>query len=336
MSGTAPHQVQVMLTERCNLECVHCAVPEEDSPAARELSGAEWEQVIDDLAMRGVKSLVFSGGEALIRPEAVGLLRRALANGIPQTTLVANMSVFSPRIAAEIAAAQRAFPSFGLQISIDGASASTHDWMRGEGQFARLQKNCETLRELGGAVSGVNSMLHRGNVHELEELALLARALGAANLRLFPIAALGRGVNLQASVLDEQAWRDVFRRLPALQQQTGLDIMCMGPVLGGSPSTDELAPNPNGENPNRLLLGPDGEIFLCPPLRHRRLGLASQTKGPERWAEVFINAEQLVRAHCHRCAYLLLCVGVKAREPTRTAPTQRFSPPDRLVALGKG
>ena len=34
-------QLQLLLTERCNLRCAHCAVPEETSPALSELTGED-------------------------------------------------------------------------------------------------------------------------------------------------------------------------------------------------------------------------------------------------------------------------------------------------------
>ena len=53
-------QLQLLLTERCNLSCTHCAVPEEDSPAPNELDTETWLGFVDEVMGAGVRRLVLS------------------------------------------------------------------------------------------------------------------------------------------------------------------------------------------------------------------------------------------------------------------------------------
>lgn len=309
-----PDQVQVLLTERCNLRCRHCAVPAEDSPALSELDPNEWQRFVNVLAAAGVRSFVLSGGEALLRADAIALLCHAQDAGIAQTTVVTNLSIVTSEGSKAIAAAQQHYRDFALQVSIDGASAETHDWMRGRGQHGVLRRNAERLAQDGARITGVNSVLHAGNVREFDAIADLAVELGAWNLRLFPIAALGRGVEVRESDLGPDGWDAVIARLPELRARTGLDIVAMGPILDRL-GTSPFGPRPSATTSPRLIAGPDGELFVCPPMRTLSLGHVRDVKTAADWQGIVARAGAVVESACHRCEFLLLCVGVDAHDP---------------------
>ncbi len=313
-----PRQVQMMITERCNLRCKHCAVPEEDSPADHELTTSAWLNYIGLLAKSGIHSLVISGGEAFLRNDIVQLAVYAHEQGMQQTTIVTNTSLITPQIAQEIASAQKKYPHFGVQISIDGASSATHDWMRGRGSFNVLLRNVTRLMEQGGAVTGVNTVLHRGNYIEFEAIAELTYSICAQNWRLFPIAELGRGTNIQNVVLTVSEWREIFRALPTLREKYQMDIMSMGPILGeDAQGEDGLVPNPNAYRTSTYCVGPDGDFFVCPPLRQYSLGKITLLEVGNNWQQAIQKGDKLTRDTCSNCKFLLLCVGVNANQPLR-------------------
>jgi radical SAM protein with 4Fe4S-binding SPASM domain len=70
-----PISLQLGLTDRCNLHCVHCyAIPEE----RRELTTAEVEDVLAQAAAAGTFTLMLTGGEVLCRRDLPAILARAL------------------------------------------------------------------------------------------------------------------------------------------------------------------------------------------------------------------------------------------------------------------
>jgi radical SAM protein with 4Fe4S-binding SPASM domain len=315
-----PAQVQILLTERCNLRCRHCAVPEEDSPAEDELDGALWRAFVAQLAREGVRSLVLSGGEALLRPEAVGLAVHALESGMERTTLVTNGLLFRGDIPARIAAAQRRFRHFGVHVSLDGSSPQTHDWMRGKGSFRRTLRSLDRLFAAGGRITGLHTVLHRGNLHEVDQCAQLAASLGAQVWTVFPIAALGRGIGIQAQRLDEASWRALLHRFTDLEKRHGLTIGVMGPVLGdewsaAAPDT----PRPRAEHAQQTCVGPDGSVFTCPPLRDRPAGSVQDVVRQSSWAPTAERAGDLLTSECSSCKLILLCTGVDLSAPLRPA-----------------
>src|SRR3972149_6059243 len=58
---------------RCNLRCIHCYADSRNERYAHELTTAEAEAMIEDLAQFGVPVLLFSGGEPILRRDMLRL-----------------------------------------------------------------------------------------------------------------------------------------------------------------------------------------------------------------------------------------------------------------------
>ncbi|GLY50574.1 radical SAM protein [Lentzea sp. NBRC 102530] len=317
-NGAYPHNVQLIVTERCNLACRHCAVPEEDSPAGTELTIDDWKAFTTLLDGAGVRSLTISGGEALLRHGVMDLTEHACALRFDQVCLVSNGLVMREPDRVAVARLQRQSHAFGYHVSLDGASARTHDWMRGQGAWARTWRNLERLRAAGGRVDGVQVVLHEGNADELEQLAHQARELGSRVVVVFPHAAIGRARRTPHG-LTPDGWSEVYRRTAALEAATGLSIVLMGPVLIDEwPDSASVVPNPATPTSMNMCVGPDGEAFTCPPLRPRSLGAVGDLlSGADSFDAVAARGGLLTHEVCGTCKFQLLCTGVNRAQPWR-------------------
>lgn len=57
------------MTRRCNLRCIHCYSSSQNIQYSDEMTTAEAEEMIEDLAAFGCPVLLFSGGEPLMRED---------------------------------------------------------------------------------------------------------------------------------------------------------------------------------------------------------------------------------------------------------------------------
>lgn len=334
---TFPHQVQLMLTERCNLRCAHCAVPAEDSPADHELRTAEWCRFIAVLSDAGVADLVISGGEALLRRDAIELATYAHEVGIPRTTIITNGMRFNPKTNDAIIAAQAAHRGFGVHVSLDGASAATHDWMRGSGSFDAIMSGIAALTASGGRITGIHTVFHRGNIDEFDDVASYVHGLGAENWTLFPIASVGRGRGIQDHALSKTEWEQLFEQGRSAAARYGLDVAPMGPILVDEWPAEPGAPVPQGRNElsSRLCVGPDGAVFSCPPLRGAPVGNSTEIGEASDWASVAARGQSLVEEHCPTCRFKFLCVGSRLDADLISYPheTSPVDPSETVPAL---
>ncbi|MEV6072042.1 radical SAM protein [Nocardia sp. NPDC052001] len=321
-----------MITERCNLKCVHCAVPEEDSPVSSELTTAEWDAFIALIAAEGVEALTISGGEASLRADAP-LLLEAAAQRIARVTLLTNGLIRNSAI-AEFVAVQQRHPHVGMHVSVDGASAATHDIIRGRGTFRATYSRLEALRAAGGAVTGVHTVLHRDNLDEFDDMVALVLGLGASVWTVFPVAALGRARHGGLTSLTPEQWAAVTARLADVRSRLGLDVGQMGPVLNDDwPSHMPMTPRGRSEVSHNVVVGPDGAIFTCPPLRDHLLGTVRSQHTASDWHTTLRAGEAIVESVCRSCQFRLLCTGIDPDRPFQLVEEPRWAGrPDGVLA----
>lgn len=177
------------LTDRCNLSCTHCySASGPESPTGGELTTAEARAFIDDLAAAGIPLVIFTGGEPLVRSDLWELAEYCRAKGI-KTALSTNGTLITGEVARKI-------KDSGIEyagISLDGATAATHDRFRNTpGAFDRAVAAFARCRE-AGVRCGVRVTLNSENRDELGPLVDLARRIGASRFCLYWLVPCGRG-----------------------------------------------------------------------------------------------------------------------------------------------
>ena len=106
------------LTFGCNERCRHCYIPAPDN----ELSRDEWTGLMDDLADLGCLRLVLTGGEVLLHPHFLDLLRYARRKRFA-VDIFTNGLLLDDRILEDIA---ECYPRT-IQFSLYGVSEALHD-----------------------------------------------------------------------------------------------------------------------------------------------------------------------------------------------------------------
>jgi len=170
-----PLVAELFLTENCNLRCISCACWRERTRG--ELTTEEWKDVLRQLVDLRIHKVNFTGGEPLIRKDAVELMRYARDIGIRRQHLNTNaIRLTDARRAAVLAAGVRSF-----NVSVDGPDAATHDHIRGRrGAFELTVRHLEGLiaeRERHRLKIRMNFTVMRNNVSALPDVARLAQRL---------------------------------------------------------------------------------------------------------------------------------------------------------------
>ena len=253
------------LTYACNLQCVHCL----SSSGRRdpgELSTAEAERVIDELADMQVFYINIGGGEPTLRPDFWELIDYAADRGIG-VKFSTNGSRIDEAAARRLAAADYV----DVQISIDGADAATNDAVRGPGAFAAAVSAMDRLCRAGFEGFKVSVVATRHNIAQLDALEALA-ARHRAQLRLTRLRPSGRGAN---------TWSELR---PTAEQQVELHrwLLDRPQVLTGDSffhlsALGEPLPGLNLCGAGRVvcLIDPVGDVYACPFVLHDRFRAGS-------------------------------------------------------------
>ncbi len=201
--AVAPLTVAWEITRACPLRCLHCRADAQHRRDDRELTTDQGVALIDDAAEMGTRVLVITGGDPLARPDAFDLLSAVRDSGMhagfsPSVT---------PRLTRAALAGAVAAGAATVHVSLDGASAETHDAFRGvRGSFARTLGAIETAHAEGARLQ-VGTSVTRATVGDLPTIVPLLT--GKIDLwTLFFLVPTGRAET--DAVLDADAHEEVL------------------------------------------------------------------------------------------------------------------------------
>ena len=181
-------------TRACGLACRHCRASAIAHSLPGELTDAEARSFLASLSGFGSPRpvLVVTGGDVLERRGLDTLLARAAELKLP----IALAPSVTPLLTDERVAALRRTGIKVMSISLDGATAATHDRVRGiDGHFTATLAAIQRLRRHGITVQ-VNTVAMRDTVAELPRVARIVKESGASIWEVFFLVQVGRGSDL--------------------------------------------------------------------------------------------------------------------------------------------
>lgn len=154
--------LQLHLTNACNLRCEHCYVSS-GIAFEEEVHLAAWQRIVDVAVARYKTVYVsISGGEPLLVPWLPTLLRHIKAYGL-RVALLSNGMLWTEKRTAELGGYVDL-----VNVSLDGASDSVHDAIRGRGSFRQALRGIGRIGAAGIEV-GINVCLMKSNLGDIEE-----------------------------------------------------------------------------------------------------------------------------------------------------------------------
>lgn len=316
-----PFIASYAVTAACNLECKHC-YSTSGSPLSNELSTEEAISAIRQLAALGVRLLIFDGGEPLLRKDLSQLVAAARDAGLRPV-----MGTNGWFLSAEQARRLKSSGLRAVQISLDGADASTHDAFRGvEGSFGRVldaAKNCASA----GLNFQIAPTMHKKNFEQWEEIVTVAKELGADAVETFEFVASGRAAeNAAEYALSQEQRRLLLQRVVKAQERDpdfthrliGIPQYYVSASLtvGEDILTGSFVRSCCAAGTRYLTIMPDGEVLPCMVLPVTAGRLREQPL-EKIWkqADVFrvLRNRRGLESPCGECRFSETCGGARCR-----------------------
>ena len=216
----APLFLPWQLTNRCRARCIACC--EESGPRAAwrdELTADEAKRLARDIAAADIPYVAFGGGEPMGVPHAWEIFEVLAAAGVA-IKLETEGSYIDEAAADRLAA----LPVQCIQISVDGATAATHERMRPGASFASATAALRRLAARGTKPQMV-FVPTRLNLAEIGAAYDLAAELGCDVFVTGPLMRLGRAALDWAQLAPSpEAWRDAAAKLQAHAAATGSPV----------------------------------------------------------------------------------------------------------------
>lgn len=184
-----PTVCTLQLTTRCQANCIHCSAAKYQRAGASELSTDFWKQVVRESEALGSVTIVFTGGEPLLRSDIFELIEWVDKDeAIPM--IFSNGLLLNDENVRKLAEAGL----WGIHISLDSPDPAAHDSMRRvPGCFDKAVDGLKRCKD-AGIIAGISTYatperLRSGQVVEMIEL---ARSAGADEVTIFDVVPTGR------------------------------------------------------------------------------------------------------------------------------------------------
>jgi len=246
-----PKTVYLHVTKACNMHCTYCYF-EAGTPIENELTLDELRVLFRELVSIKPQTLVFTGGEPLLRKDLFDMaqaFRKANPDKTIRLRLISNGTLINRENARRIA-----FAFDEVRISVDGPRA-INDKIRGAGTFESAMNAIRNLRD-SGIYPSVSITITSLNISHLQSfLSFLFRKKFITEFHLSPFRPVGRGASVRnleypwrkAQLVVANFWQKQFEAPRKLKEPKAYSLMsCRNCGVG-----------------SYINIHPDGAIYPC-------------------------------------------------------------------------
>jgi radical SAM protein with 4Fe4S-binding SPASM domain len=319
-----PRLIAFEVTRRCRFNCRHCRADADRAACGDELSTEQCKRILDAVAAYEKCVVILTGGEPTERGDIVELVRHGRSLGLRIVMATCGYSIDDASLAVLKDAGVLA-----LSISLDGATAQTHDaFRRTPGAFDAAVRAAQAARRAGLRFQ-INTTITRGNLAEIPAIAEKARQLGAYCFNPFILVPTGRGEEIAGEILEPQQYAELLADLLQLKTDLSIELrVTCGPQYARVYREANL-PEPRVHTSGCMggrgfgFISHRGDVQTCGFLD---ISAGNLVENGYDFAAIWdhspfldeIRDVQSYKGPCGRCACLRVCGGCRARAYTMT------------------
>jgi len=166
--GRPVTNLRISLTSRCNLSCIYCHAEGEKNPES-EMSADEIIAIMQTAAKFGIRNIKFTGGEPLIRPDILQIIR-AVPKGI-EASITTNGILL-----ADMAADLKAAGLRRVNVSLDSLNHETYKKITGSDRLGEVLAGIDAALKVGLTPVKLNMVVLEGiNDNEIDDFLAYVR-----------------------------------------------------------------------------------------------------------------------------------------------------------------
>ncbi len=253
---TPPRWLLAELSYKCPLQCPYCSNPLDYAQYTEELATEDWKRVLTQARKMGAVQLGFSGGEPLTRQDLPELVRHARELGYYSNLITSGYGLEEDKIVQ--------LKEAGLdhiQVSIQASTQELNDHLAGTASYQHKQEVAKLVKKHGYPMV-LCVVIHRENIHQMQQILEMAESLGAdylelANTQYYGWAHLNRDLLLPTKEQFEEAEKiaQAFKK----KVEGGMKIYYVIPDF----YEDRPKACMNGWGTTFLTIAPDGVALPC-------------------------------------------------------------------------
>ncbi len=239
---------------RCNLSCRHCYI-NKDQHGDQTLDIRtinKWLAMFAKTAQD--TNVIFLGGEPTLHPDLSKAVRTAGSLNYTSVTIDTNGYLFHD-ILEKISPEELDFLSF----SLDGATASTNDRIRGKGCFDQVISGIKAARQKGFLCSMIYTV-SCDNIQDLDKMPDLVSSLGIDRFFIQVVGLRGESAKpSHAGQISKEMWLDTIPKVAETIARSGIAVSYPKVFL----DPDEVF-ECAGTVARNFFVFPNGRVYQCP------------------------------------------------------------------------
>ncbi|GGE78259.1 coenzyme PQQ synthesis protein E [Streptosporangium jomthongense] len=259
-SVSPPLWLLAELTYRCPLQCPYCSNPLNFAQTTSELTTEEWASVLRQGRETGAAQLGFSGGEPLVRQDLGELIAEARHLGYYSNLITSGLGLTKAKVDD--------FAQAGLdhiQVSFQSSDPDLNNAVAGSRKaFAQKLAMARAVKDAGYPMV-LNFVIHRHNIHQMNDIVALCERLGADYVELATCQYYGWAFRNREGLMPSRAQLEKAEYEVNQNRARLLDEGSAMKLIFVTPDYYEERPKPcmNGWGSLFLTVAPDGTALPC-------------------------------------------------------------------------
>ncbi|WP_417545986.1 pyrroloquinoline quinone biosynthesis protein PqqE [Marinobacter sp.] len=248
------------LTYRCPLQCPYCSNPLDFAQTQSELSTEAWVRVLRQGREMGAAQLGFSGGEPLVRQDLGELIAEARHLGYYSNLITSGLGLTQAKV--------ESFAEAGLdhiQVSFQASDPELNNAVAGSRKaFEQKLAMAHAVKEAGYPMV-LNFVIHRHNIHQMNDIVALCDRLGADYVELATCQYYGWAFKNREGLMPSRAQLEKAEHEVNQNRARLMDEGSAMKLIFVTPDYYEERPKPcmNGWGSLFLTVAPDGTALPC-------------------------------------------------------------------------
>jgi len=310
---TSPLNVTIQITNRCNLNCIHC---HRNLKNTKDLGLRTFKKIIKELRSLNIFNINISGGEPILIAELPEMIKTVNLSGMKVT-----MSTNGLLLTKKLADFYKRAGLHNIQISLDSANPSKHNMIRGmQNAYEILIEKIKLLKKLKINFTIVTTLINQ-SPEEYSQVIDLAYKLGASAHKTNTTVPQGEGRKLNAKILSIKEYKRIWikkvkkyeGRMPVLAET--MFVIQLGKNYISPPKIFDLLRVGCPAGILTANINEYGEVNPCPFFPDMVLGNIKKDNFKKIWnnkiANMFRDRARITK--CGKCENKNICGGCRAR-----------------------
>jgi|Deesub1362A_J573_1020465.scaffolds.fasta_scaffold01835_10 radical SAM protein with 4Fe4S-binding SPASM domain len=316
-------EVCIELTDKCLLNCLHCS-SQSNLDGSNILAFQQCKNFLNDFSVLGGSILELSGGEPLLHPHLLSIIRLAKCLGLEVRLYTSGVTcdknkAFKP-IPREILEALRKYGLDKIIFGLQGSSQRIHEKITQTlGSFEIALESIKRAKHYDFWV-GIHFVPMKLNYKNLKDIVSLAQDLSLDEVAILRFVPQGRGrLNRTQLELSEEEFSQLLEMIvevrSGLANKAMLRIGC--PLNFCSFVDPNITPQNCKAGKSTCLISAEGNVIPCPAFKDLRDFVVGNIKKQSfkdiwksrKWQDLYTSSLQQLKRGCFDCYNFSWCKG---------------------------